>query len=83
MKLLKLALVASSVIGALMGCSSTTSQQNNSKPVSSSINAVVSELSAEQQLDVLVDQYYNESLAFSPIMATYSGKNEFNDQFKR
>ena len=81
MKLLKLALVASSVIGALMGCSSTTSQQNNSKPVSSSINAVVSELSAEQQLDVLVDQYYNESLAFSPIMATYSGKNEFNDQF--
>ncbi len=81
MKLLKLALVATSVIGALTGCSNTAPQQSNSKPVSSSINAVVSELSSEQQLDVLVNQYYEESLTFAPIRATYSGKNEFNDVF--
>lgn len=81
MKLLKLALVATSVMGALTGCSNTAPQQSNSKPVSSSINAVVSELSAEQQLDVLVNQYYEESLTFAPIRATYSGKNEFNDVF--
>jgi uncharacterized protein (DUF885 family) len=81
MKLLKLALVAVSVMGALTGCSNTAPQQSNSKPVSSSINAVVSELSAEQQLDVLVNQYYEESLTFAPIRATYSGKNEFNDVF--
>ncbi|KTD91806.1 DUF885 domain-containing protein [Pseudoalteromonas sp. H71] len=81
MKLLKLALVATSVIGALTGCSNTAPQQSNSKPVSSSINAVVSELSSKQQLDVLVNQYYEESLTFAPIRATYSGKNEFNDVF--
>ncbi|TMN84606.1 MULTISPECIES: DUF885 domain-containing protein [unclassified Pseudoalteromonas] len=81
MKLLKLALVATSVMGALTGCSNTAPQQSNSKPVSSFINAVVSELSAEQQLDVLVNQYYEESLTFAPIRATYSGKNEFNDVF--
>ncbi len=81
MKLLKLALVAASVMGALTGCSNTAPLQSNSKPVSSSINAVVSELSSKQQLDVLVNQYYEESLTFAPIRATYSGKNEFNDVF--
>jgi uncharacterized protein (DUF885 family) len=77
MKLLKLALVTSSIMFALSGCLSTNSQLNT-------LNAsatVVSELSATQQLDVLVAQYYDKSLIFSPITATYNGRNEFNNQF--
>ena len=85
MKSIKLALVASGVMFALSGCMNTelsthtnTSAQLNTVSASAGI---VSELSAEQQLDVLVAQYYDESLTYSPISATYNGRNEFNDQF--
>ena len=85
MKSIKLALVASGVMFALSGCMNTElSTQTNTSTQLNTVNAsagIVSELSAEQQLDVLVAQYYDESLTYSPISATYSGRNEFNDQF--
>ena len=77
MKVIKIALVASSVMFALSGCMSTSSQLNTNQPVA----PVISELSAEQQLDVLVAQYYDESLTFNPLSATYNGRHEFDDQF--
>mgnify|MGYP000527356685 FL=1 len=77
MKVIKIALVASSVMFALSGCMSTSSQLNTNQ----SVAPVISELSAEQQLDVLVAQYYDESLAFNPLSATYNGRHEFDDQF--
>ncbi|GAA60278.1 hypothetical protein P20652_2144 [Pseudoalteromonas sp. BSi20652] len=83
MKLIKLAVVTSGVMFALSGCANADSKTNThsqSNIDSTSVN-VVSELSAELQLDVLVAQYYDESLAFSPISATYNGRSEFNDQF--
>ncbi|MBB1288985.1 DUF885 domain-containing protein [Pseudoalteromonas sp. SR43-6] len=85
MKSIKLALVASGVMFALSGCMNTElSTHTNTSTQSNTVNAsagIVSELSAEQQLDVLVVQYYDESLTYSPISATYNGRNEFNDQF--
>ncbi|MBQ4859281.1 DUF885 domain-containing protein [Pseudoalteromonas sp. MMG007] len=85
MKPIKFALVASSVMFALSGCTSTdVSERTNTNVQLNSSNAqasVISELSAEQQLDVLVAQYYDESLTFKPINATYTGRSEFNDQF--
>ena len=85
MKSIKLALVASGVMFALSGCMNTElSTQTNTSTQLNTVNAsagIVSELSAEQQLDVLVVQYYDESLTYSPISATYNGHNEFNDQF--
>jgi len=77
MKVIKIALVASSVMFALSGCMSTSSQLNTNQ----SVATVISELSAEQQLDVLVAQYYDESLDFNPLSATYNGRHEFDDQF--
>ncbi|QBJ64514.1 DUF885 domain-containing protein [Pseudoalteromonas sp. DL-6] len=77
MKVIKIALVASSVMFALSGCMSTSSQLNTNQ----SVATVISELSAEQQLDVLVAQYYDESLNFNPLSATYNGRHEFDDQF--
>ena len=77
MKVIKIALVASSVMFALSGCMSASSQLNTNQ----SVSPVISELSAEQQLDVLVAQYYDESLAFNPLSATYNGRHEFDDQF--
>ncbi|HDY91118.1 MAG TPA: DUF885 domain-containing protein [Pseudoalteromonas sp.] len=85
MKSIKLALVASGVMFALSGCMNTgLSTSTNTSTQLNTVNAsagIVSELSAEQQLDVLVAQYYDESLTYSPISATYNGRNEFNDQF--
>ena len=85
MKSIKLALVASGVMFALSGCMNTElSTQTNTSTQLNTVNAsagIVSELSAEQQLDVLVAQYYDESLTYSPISATYNGRNEFNYQF--
>lgn len=85
MKSIKLALVASGVMFALSGCMNTgLSTNTNTSTQLNTVNAsagIVSELSAEQQLDVLVAQYYDESLTYSPISATYNGRNEFNDQF--
>ncbi|MBG9999047.1 DUF885 domain-containing protein [Pseudoalteromonas sp. NSLLW24] len=85
MKSIKLALVASGVMFALSGCMNTgLSTHTNTSAQLNTVNAsagIVSELSAEQQLDVLVAQYYDESLTYSPISATYNGRNEFNDQF--
>ncbi|MBH0025958.1 DUF885 domain-containing protein [Pseudoalteromonas sp. SWN29] len=85
MKSIKLALVASGVMFALSGCMNTgLNTSTNTSAQLNTVNAsagIVSELSAEQQLDVLVAQYYDESLTYSPISATYSGRNEFNDQF--
>ncbi|MEL0655190.1 DUF885 domain-containing protein [Pseudoalteromonas issachenkonii] len=85
MKSIKLALVASGVMFALSGCMNTElSTHTNPSIQLNTVNAsagIVSELSAEQQLDVLVAQYYDESLTYNPISATYNGRNEFNDQF--
>ncbi|WP_024598159.1 DUF885 domain-containing protein [Pseudoalteromonas sp. TAE56] len=85
MKSIKLALVASGVMFALSGCMNTgLSTNTNTSTQLNTVNAsagIVSELSAEQQLDILVAQYYDESLTYSPISATYNGRNEFNDQF--
>lgn len=78
MKSIKFAIISTGVMLALSGCMTTNSPSTS---VNSSSNKVVSELSAQQQLDILVAQYYDESLTFSPINATYSGRNEFNDQF--
>ena len=85
MKSIKLALVASGVMFALSGCINTElSDIANSTSQLNTPNAqatIVSELSSEQQLDVLVAQYYDESLTFKPINATYIGRSEFNDTF--
>ena len=85
MKSIKLALVASGVMFALSGCMNTQTSNNTGNSAqlntSNAPAAIVSELSYEQQLDVLVAQYYNELLSFKPINATYSGRSEFNDKF--
>ncbi len=77
MRTVKLALITCSVMFTLNGCMKTESSLKNTDTQSS----VMSELSHEQQLDLLVTQYFDDSLVFSPIGATYIGREGFNDKF--
>lgn len=81
MKLLKAALISSAIVFTLSGCSQqndsvVSDTKNTKKPATSK-----QELSAAQTLSELVAQYFEDSLTFSPINATYIGRSEFNDQF--
>ncbi|GHB63781.1 hypothetical protein GCM10008107_11110 [Psychrosphaera saromensis] len=77
MKTVKFALITCGVMFALTGCMKTESSLEN-------VDAQASEMSKsshEQQLDLLVSQYFDDSLVFSPIGATYIGREGFNDKF--
>ncbi|GLP96922.1 DUF885 domain-containing protein [Paraferrimonas sedimenticola] len=67
---------------AMSACSdtSTTAPKAGVEPTQSTANSAVS-VRAEQAYLALADQYFNESLAQSPISATFVGLDEYNHLF--
>ena len=70
-------MLVAGVISALAGCSNTTN--NNEHSQAGAITETVN--TATQQLNTLVEQYFVESLQFSPLFATYIGYSQYNNQF--
>ncbi|KKK86393.1 hypothetical protein LCGC14_2763680, partial [marine sediment metagenome] len=73
----KLTLLVAGVLSALAACSTTT---NNNEPTRTTTLAATTN-TASQQLNTLVEQYFVESLQFSPLSATYIGYSQYNNQF--
>ncbi|CAM4412176.1 DUF885 domain-containing protein [Pseudoalteromonas ostreae] len=78
MKKFKLTLLVAGVLSALSACSNTANNNLN-KPQSALTNETASVTT--QQLNSLVEQYFVDSLQFSPLDATYIGYNQYNNQF--
>ncbi|AXV67062.1 DUF885 domain-containing protein (plasmid) [Pseudoalteromonas lipolytica] len=79
MKNIKLALLSSAVMLALMGCNEST-PKSETTPTTAAQPSVKTE-SASVQLDTLLTNYFEDGLQFNPIGGTYIGRNEFNDDF--
>ncbi|MDQ9090049.1 DUF885 domain-containing protein [Pseudoalteromonas haloplanktis] len=77
MNTFKITLLVAGVLSALVGCSNTV----NNNPTSQTATLSETATTASQQLDALVEQYFVESLQFSPLDATYIGYRQYNDQF--
>lgn len=78
MKKFKLTLLVAGVLSALSACSNTANNNLN-KPQSALTSETAS--ATTQQLNSLVEQYFVDSLQFSPLDATYIGYNQYNNQF--
>ncbi|NMM39707.1 DUF885 domain-containing protein [Pseudoalteromonas arctica] len=78
MKKFKLTLLVAGVLSALSACSNTANNNLN-KPQSALISETASVTT--QQLNRLVEQYFMDSLQFSPLDATYIGYSQYNNQF--
>ncbi|MEC8207907.1 MAG: DUF885 domain-containing protein, partial [Pseudomonadota bacterium] len=79
MKNVKLALLSSAVMFALLGCNEST--PSNEKTTQAVSKQAPSATSATEQLDLLLADYFEAGLKFSPVSGTYIGRSEFNDQF--
>ncbi|MBE0456952.1 DUF885 domain-containing protein [Pseudoalteromonas sp. KG3] len=73
----KVTLLVAGVLSALAGCSNTT---NNNELKQSAVTTQATQ-NANQQLNTLVEQYFVESLQFSPLFATYIGYSQYDNQF--
>ena len=78
MKKFKLTLLVAGVLSALSACSNTANNNLN-KPQAALTSETAS--ATTQQLNSLVEQYFVDSLQFSPLDATYIGYNQYNNQF--
>lgn len=78
MKKFKLTLLVAGVLSALSACSNTANNNLN-KPQAALTSETAS--ATTQQLNSLVEQYFVDSLQFSPLGATYIGYNQYNNQF--
>lgn len=58
------------------GCGDTGTKQQTQVA-----EAVKTAVSQNQQVNELVEQYFQESLAFQPIAATYIGESQYNDRW--
>ena len=72
-------LLAAGVLSALVACSNTTN--NTTRAQTTAMTTTAS--NTEDQLNTLVEQYFIESLQFTPLEATYLGYNQYNDQFTK
>ena len=79
MKNVKLALLSSAVMFALLGCNEST--PSNEKPTQEVSKQAPSATLAKEQLDTLLADYFEAGLKFNPIGGTYIGRSEYNDQF--
>ncbi|OUL58712.1 DUF885 domain-containing protein [Pseudoalteromonas ulvae] len=70
----KKALLALAISGALFGCVDTSKNQ-------SSAPSVVVSQTMTQQLENIVEGYFDESLAFQPLSGTFVGQYQYNDQY--
>lgn len=65
---------------ALTGCmdTQTTTQKTSAEQAAAEQSAQVSE---NQKLNQLVETYFDEALAFSPVSGTYVGESQYNNQW--
>ena len=70
-------LLAAGILSALVACSNTTNNTTQTQTTAMTTSAS----NTEEQLNTLVEQYFIESLQFTPLEATYLGYNQYNDQF--
>lgn len=68
-------LFALAISGLLMGCGDTTAPPGSSEQGSS-----IRQVTANQQLSQIYNQYFDEYLALNPLRATAIGHHEYNDQ---
>lgn len=74
----KVTLLVAGMLSALSACSNTANN-NLAKPQSALTSETAS--ATTQQLNTLLEQYFVESLQFSPLFATYIGYSQYNNQF--
>ena len=79
MKNIKLAIISSAVLFALVGCNEPASK--NEKPTTENAQTTTQVEAPAAQLDTLLADYFEDSLQFNPIGGTYIGRSEYNDQF--
>lgn len=72
---LKLKLIAAALLVTLAACQSPVVESSAKQMDQTEV------LSEQNTLQTLVDGYFNESLAMSPVYATYVGVNDYNDKF--
>lgn len=73
-KIIKTSMLALGVSIAISACQPTKTQQNDT-------SSEIVQMSESEKLNQLVENYFQESLALSPIYATFVGVNDYNDQF--
>lgn len=67
---------------ALSGCNDSTQTTQASKSTNAEATPAVEVAKTEnQKLNELVETYFDESLAFSPVSGTYVGASQFNNQW--
>ncbi|MEW6998957.1 DUF885 family protein [Colwelliaceae bacterium BS250] len=73
----KSSIIALALIASLTACSNNTTAD-----ISNTVaKADVAQTSEANKLNNIVEDYFTESLTFNPIIATYTGRNEYNDKF--
>ncbi|NMP15207.1 DUF885 domain-containing protein [Thalassotalea sp. Y01] len=84
MKPLVKSTIAASLVAVLAACG----QQETPKPATTDAAAqqqsqtdAVRQVSAAEQVNQLFEDYFNDSLALSPLYAVYVGEYQYNDQF--
>lgn len=75
--MLKKSLVALAMATALAGCN--LSDNSTNQPAQSQVQT--SSTATEQQVKQILDDYYNDSMKLNPLVATFNGRSEYNDQF--
>lgn len=71
---LKVSIIALAIAAGLTACQSTKSVVN------SEVQTLTQDAETKK-LNQLVEDYFNENMAFNPIYATFVGQNQYNDQF--
>ncbi|MCQ8878335.1 DUF885 domain-containing protein [Pseudoalteromonas shioyasakiensis] len=80
MKQIKLALLSTAIVLSLSACKEELVQQSSSAESAPS-NPSDHVISAAEQLNTLVSNYFDEGLAFNPVGGTFLGRAEYNNQF--
>lgn len=78
---MKKKLLAIAIISALAAGCSATNNATSSTTASAEAPQQSNVMNAEQRVNKLVEDYFNESLEFNPITATFIGRSEYNDKF--
>ncbi|WNC67982.1 DUF885 domain-containing protein [Thalassotalea nanhaiensis] len=73
---MKKSLLALTLITAITGCTTATDETKKN-----TTEVVASEQQESAKLATLFDNYFNASIALSPISGTYVGLNEYNNKF--
>ncbi|WDE11265.1 DUF885 domain-containing protein [Thalassomonas haliotis] len=81
---MKKQLLGASVVLLLSACQSNSISEpgaSSSKLANASSSAVQVKQSEAQRLNILLEEYFKESMALNPIYATFVGENAYNDKF--